>query len=474
MELVGREKELSLLFGALERKVSQFIALYGRRRVGKTYLVREAFDNDFCFYHTGYYNQPKKTQLDAFYKSLIKAGLAPECEKPRNWNEAFELLEGVIERHTEPKKILFLDEISWMDTPRSDFVSALEHFWNAFASARKDIVLIICSSATSWVIDNVLHSKGGFHNRLTLSIHLQPFTLNEVEEYVNYLGVALNRQQILEGYMALGGVPYYWSLIEKGMSINQYIDYLFFQKSALLKDEFVYLFHSLFNKPEAYISIINALAQKRKGLTRDEILKAVGLQSAESFSRKLEELENCDFIRVFPSRGKRKETLIQLIDPFILFYYRFIEHRSLDPQFWMHQSNMPETNSWKGYAFELVCLLHVEQMKWKLGISSVLTNVYSFSMQQNLENGIQGSQIDLVMERADRITNLFEMKYSHQEYLVTKEIDESLRRKRSDYQIGTKTKNAIQLTLVTPYGVIPNSYSNNLDSVLTTDDLFHK
>lgn len=474
MELVGRTKELALLHGALEKKESQFIAIYGRRRVGKTYLVREAFRNDFCFCHTGYYNQPRQNQIDAFYKSLRKAGLSPDYERPVNWSDAFDLLGTVIESRKESKKVLFLDEISWMDTPRSDFVTAVEHFWNAFASARDDVVLIICSSATSWVIDHVLHSKGGFHNRLSLSIHLQPFTLSEVEEYVNYLGVSLNRQQILEGYMVLGGVPYYWSHLEKGMSINQYIDYLFFQRGALLKDEFPYLFNSLFCKPETYVSIINALAQKRKGLTRGEMLKAVGLQSGASFTHKLEELENCDFIRIFPSQGKRKETLYQLIDPFILFYYRFIEHRSMDPHFWMHQSNMPETNSWKGYAFELVCLLHVDEMKWKLGISSVLTKVYSFFIPGDLEQGIQGSQIDLVLERSDRITNLFEMKYSHQEYLVTKEIDESLRRKRSDFQRGTKTRNAIQVTLVTPYGVIPNSYSNNLDSVLTADDLFHR
>ena len=415
MELVARAKELTLLRGTTEKKESQFVAVYGRRRVGKTYLVREAFRDGFCFSHTGYYNQPRKEQIVAFFKSLKKSGLPADTQVPENWKGAFELLEAVIEHNQNPKKILFLDEISWIDTPHSDFIPALEHFWNAFASARNDVILIICSSATSWVIDHVIHSKGGFHNRLTLSIHLQPFTLAEVEQYVRFMGIPMNRMQILEGYMSLGGVPYYWSLLEKGMSIDQYIDYLFFRKGALLKDEFMYLFHSLFRKPEPYICIIHALAKKRKGLTRGELLRAVGLISSESFSRKLEELENCDFIRVAPSIGKRKESMYQLIDPFVLFYYHFLEHRSLDTSFWMHQINMPATNTWKGLAFEMVCLLHVEEMKWKLGIASVLTKAYSFSIPEDIEKGIRGSQIDLVMERADKVVNLFEMKYSHQE-----------------------------------------------------------
>ena len=332
---------------------------------------------------------------------------------------------------------------------------------------------MICSSATSWVMDHVLHSRAGFHNRLTLSLHLQPFTLSEVEMYVHSLGVSLTRMQILEGYMTLGGIPYYWSHLEKGMSIDQYIDYLFFRKGALLKDEFSYLFQSLFAKPEPYMSIIQALSQKKKGLTRNELLKATGLKSSQGTTRKLEELENCDFIRIYTAYGNRKGTLYQLIDPFVLFYYHFLDHRSMDPQFWMHQANSPATNTWKGLAFELVCLLHVEEMKAKMGIASVLTEVFSFSVEKNLEKGIQGSQIDLVMKRADRVTNLFEMKYSQDRYMVTGSDDEALRRKRSDYQRVMGTRNTTYITLVTPYGVIQNSYAGNLDSVLTGDDLFY-
>jgi len=472
MEIIARKKELTLLHRALEKKESQFIAVYGRRRVGKTFLIREAFTDKFCFSHTGYYNQSKKEQLAGFVKSLKKAGFSSDSEPVKNWADAFYQLESMIEQCNNSKKILFLDEISWMDTQNSGFIPALEHFWNTFASARKDVILIICSSATSWVIDNVIHSRGGFHNRLTLSIHLQPFTLAEVETYIHSLDVPLTRMQILEGYMALGGVPYYWSHIEKGMSITQYIDFLFYQKGALLQDEFLFLFQSLFKKPEVYLNIIHALSKKRKGLTRNEILQATGCISSEGFSKKLTELESCDFIRIYTSYGKRKEKLYQLIDPFILFYYHFLEHRSMDMQFWMHHANTPLTNTWKGFAFELVCLLHVQEMKERLGIASVLTDVFSFSIQEDMENGIQGSQIDLVIKRADKVTNILEMKYASEEYLITKAVDDSLRRKRSDFQRTTGTKDAIQMILVTPYGVIQNTYASNLDFVLTAEDLF--
>ena len=472
MNFIARAEERMLLENSLQKPESQFIAVYGRRRVGKTWLIREVFANRFVFTHTGYYGLPKTDQLAGFLKSLKKAGLRCECKTLTNWMEAFDLLETLVEQSHAGKKILFIDELSWMDTARCDLVPALEHFWNAFASARKDVVLIVCSSATSWVIDHVFHNKGGLYNRLTLSIHLQPFTLSEVEEYVHSLGAQLSRIQIIEGYMALGGIPYYWSHIEKGMSIEQYIDYLFFRKGALLKDEYTYLFDSLFRQPEVYEKIIHALAQKRKGLTRNELLTATGMTSAGGTSKKLAELENCDFIRSFTSYGERKEKLYQLIDPFILFYYHFVEHRSLDPHFWMHQSNTPKTNTWKGLAFELVCLLHTQEIKNRLGIGSVLTEVFAFSVQPDPEAGIHGSQIDLVIKRADRVTNLIEAKYSQNEYLVNKTLDESMRRKRSDFLRVTGTRNAIHLTMIAPFGIIPNAYAGNFESVLTADDLF--
>ncbi len=472
MSLVARKEEQKLLNQAVCKHESQFIAVYGRRRVGKTYLIREFFSERFSFVHTGYFNLPRKEQLSGFFKSLQKAGLSSIHSCPKNWMEAFEQLEIVVEQSKAEKKILFLDELSWMDTPRCDLIPALEHFWNAFASARKDVILLICSSATSWVINHVIHNKGGLYNRLTLGIHLKPFQLGEVEEYVDSLGISMNRLQILEGYMALGGIPYYWSHLAKGMSIHQYIDYVFFRRGALLKDEYSYLFSSLFKQPEIYGKIVQTLYQKKKGMTRNEILKATGLTSAGGTSQMLRELENCDFIREYTSYGERKERIYQIIDPFILFYYHFLEPHPSDTQFWMHRVNTPATNSWKGLAFEMVCLLHTPKIKNALGIGSVLTEEFSFSVRENLEQGIHGSQIDLVLKRADRITNLIEIKFSQGEYLVTKALDEAMRRKRLDYQRASGSKNTIHLTMIAPYGVMQNSYANNLDSVVTGEDLF--
>ena len=473
MKSVARSEERKRLNHAAEKKNSQFIAVYGRRGVGKTCLVQEAFEGKFFFSHTGLYQLSRKEQLKGFFGSLLRAGLPDDFSAPANWMEAFNLLEVLIDQDQKgQKKILFLDEISWMDTIQSDIVPALEHFWNAYASARTDMVLIICSSAASWIIDHVIHSKGGFHNRLTLSIHLQPFTLKEAEEYLQSLDINLTRMEILEGYMVLGGIPCYWSHMEPGMPMDLNINRLFFKEGALLRDEHDILFKLLFRKPDAYISIIKALAGKKKGLTRSEILGATGLPGSGDTTKKLLELENCDMIRISTAYGERKGTRYQLNDPFLLFYYHFLDQRTMDSQLWMHQLNTPQISAWRELAFEMICLLHVEEIKKKLGFGSVLTEVFSFWSKENPEKGIQGSQIDLVIKRADKVTNLFEMKYSQEEYLITKSENDAMRRRRSDYVRTMRSKDAIHLTMISPYGVVPNAYAGNLTSVLTAEDLF--
>ncbi|WP_406043162.1 ATP-binding protein [Succinimonas sp.] len=358
-----------------------------------------------------------------------------------------------------------------MDTPRSDFIPALEHFWNAFASARKDVTLLRCSSSPSWVIDHAMHNVGGLYNHLTLSIHLEPFQLSETEEYVRSLGVSLYRRQILKGYMALRGIPYYWSRLKKGMSIDQYLDFLFFRRGALLKDECSGLFGSLFRQPEIFKKIVATLSQK-KIMTRNEILKAAGLTSAGGASKMLRDLENCDFIRECASYWERKERFYRFVDPFILFHYHFLEPRPGDTEFRMERANTTKTSRWQDLAFEMVSLLHTQKIKNALGIGAVLTEEFSFKVPENLDEGIYGSQIDLVLKRADRITNLIEMKYSEDEYLITKASDEAMRCKRSDYQRASGSKNAVHLMLIAPCGVMQNSYAGNLASVVTGEDLF--
>ena len=293
--LIERKKETEILRNALIADESRFVAVYGRRRIGKTFLVREVFGYRFTFQHSGISKGSLKEQLFAFSSSLKDSGYRFD-KQPANWLEAFEGLKELIRTSKEKKKTIFIDELSWMDTPKSNFVPALENFWNGFASARKDVLLIVCASATSWMISEIIHNKGGLYHRLTDQIHLYPFTLKECETYVESKGLTMNREQILQYYMIFGGVPFYWSLIKKGFSLAQNIDGILFAKDAPLKDEYDYLYSSIFKKPDVYLRIVETLGLKKAGMTRDELIDASGIANSGNLSQKLEELESCGFI----------------------------------------------------------------------------------------------------------------------------------------------------------------------------------
>ena len=472
MMLIGREQEISELNEARGSDRSEFVAVYGRRRIGKTFLIRETFQYQFTFQHAGLFKRKKSEQLYAFAGSLKDAGLSVGTP-PENWLQAFELLKDLIRLQPEGKKVIFIDELSWMDTPKSDLMAALEHFWNSWASARKDILLIICSSVTSWMIKKVIHNKGGLYHRLTHRIQLSPFTLRQCEEFSAAHGLGFSRNQILEAYMILGGIPFYWTFLKKEYSLAQNIDALFFDRNAELKDEFSHLFASLFRHPEDYIRIVEALARHGRGMTRNEILQATHLSGSGRFSEKLTDLENCGFIRSFdPFQKQRKETMYQLIDSFTVFYYHFLENRPKDMHFWTNQLNTPRMNTWNGLAFERVCLLHTDQIRFALGISGILTVTASWICGTDPDKGIRGSQVDLLMKRSDRVINLMEMKYSAAPYVITKKVYEDLLRKRSDFLLATGTSSAVHLTIITPFGLVPNQYSKEIQSQITLDHLF--
>lgn len=470
--LVGRKKEIELLNFILQAEDSHFAAVYGRRRVGKTFLVREVFGGRFTFQHAGLSEGGMKEQLFAFSSSLKEAGMS-DVRRPDNWLEAFEELKDLIRQSKEKRKVIFLDELSWMDTAKSDFMAALENFWNGFASARSDIVLIVCASATSWMLSKVVHNKGGLYNRLTQQIHLQNFTLKECEEYVQAAGLALNRNQILQYYMIFGGVPYYWGFLKKGLSLPQNVDAALFAKDAPLKEEFKYLYASVFKNPETYVKIIETLGRKKVGMTREELIETSGILNSGDLTSKLEELESCGFIRKYYAFGRKKKNAVyQLIDCFTLFYYKFLENAPNDEHFWTNQVNTPAVNAWMGLAFERVCMEHIGQIKRKLGISGVLTEVNSWYCKADADKGVFGSQIDLLITRKDQVINLCEIKYSGSEFTVTEKVDRSIRNKIHDLTLLTKTKYAIYPTLITTYGLVNNSYSGNIQSVVTAEDLF--
>lgn len=470
--LVGRKKEIELLNTVLKDDNSHFVAVYGRRRVGKTFLIRESFGYRFTFQHAGLSEGGMKEQLFAFTSSLKDAGYVA-LRRPKNWLEAFEGLKDLIRQSNEKRKVIFIDELSWMDTQKCDLMMALENFWNSFASARKDIVLIVCASATSWMLSKVVHNKGGLYNRLTEQINLRTFTLKECEEYVQAAGLVLNRNQILQYYMIFGGVPYYWGFLKKGLSLSQNIDNTLFAKDAPLKEEFKYLYASVFKNPEVYIKIIETLGLKKVGMTREELIEASGIVNSGDLSFKLEELESCGFIRKYYAFGmKKKNAVYQLMDCFTLFHFKFLKDAPTDEHFWSNQINTPLVNTWMGLAFERVCMQHVDQMKWKLGISGVLTEVNSWYCKADPDKGIFGSQIDLLITRKDQVINLCEMKYSGSEYTVTEKVNRNIQNKINDLVLLTGTKYAIYPTLVTTYGLVNNSYAENIQSVITLDDLF--
>ena len=470
--LIGREKERETLLRLLDSEQSEFVAVYGRRRVGKTYLVREAFNYQFAFQHTGLLDAPLKEQLAEFRESLYAAGMG-KCAMPHTWSEAFRLLQRHLTAAPEGKKVIFIDELPWMDTPRSNFIRALDHFWNAWATTRKDIVLIVCGSATSWIIENIVMNYGGLHNRLTRQIHLQPFNLHECELYCKHQKLGYTRRQILEAFMVMGGVPYYWSFMQKGLSLAQNIDHLFFAENGELTHEYDALYASLFRNPKLHLAIINTLATKKVGMSREELVKNANLVDSGSFSTALKELEQCSFIRRYTYIGKKnRDALYQLMDNYTLFYFKFIQQNvNGDKHFWTSQLSTPIHDTWAGLAFERVCLQHLEQIKKALGFSAVISTAHSWTHKPKDEND-KGVQIDLLIDRNDDVINLCEMKYSKDEYQIDGDEDQWLRRRVSTFQRETGTKKAIHLTMITTYGIQPGGYADDIQSQVTMDDLF--
>lgn len=466
--MIGREKEKATLLRLQKSHQSEFVVIYGRRRIGKTFLVRETFKQKFTFSHTGLANSVKNKQLEIFYNSLCKYGY--HGKKPKDWLEAFMFLEVVITSSRNKKKVVFIDEIPWIDTPKSDFLPALEHFWNDFAAARKDVLLIICGSATSWIINKVFHNRGGLHNRTTCRIALQPFTLLECDKYAKERCLALNRQQITELYMALGGVAYYWSLLQPSDSVAQSIDALFFAQDAALENEFHELYASLFKNSEPYMKIVEVLGKIRIGLTRNEISKAAKIESSGSLTTYLEELEQCGFLRHYRAIGAyKKGTIFQLIDNYSVFYFSFLyKEKPSDVHFWTNTLNTPQQNAWQGLAFERVCILHVEQIKNVLGIAGVRTDVYSWKTDATKTQ--DGAQVDMIIDREDGIINLCEIKFSAKQFIITKSYNEQLINNVEAFR--EHTIKPIHLTMITTKGIKENSYSKNIQNSIELNQLF--
>ncbi|SFR81619.1 AAA family ATPase [[Clostridium] aminophilum] len=472
MKIIGRKYEKNSLFQCLRSNRPEFVVVYGRRRIGKTYLVREFFNRQFSFYATGLSETKTKNQLRAFNESLCSYGYN-ENMPPKDWFEAFGRLRKLLESekvYREPinnKRVVFLDELPWMDTARSDFKSALDYFWNSWASSQEDLVLIVCGSATSWIITNLLSSKKGFHNRITKQIHLNPFSLSECEKLFELNDIVMTRSQMIECYMVFGGVPLYLNLLDSRLSLAQNINELCFKEYGELHDEYTNLFYSLFDKPEKHMSILEALAKKKSGMTRTELSKESKIGGGSVLTKDLKELEECGFIRRYSDIKKgSKEAFYQLIDPFTLFAIKFLENKTFDS--WNTYINSPGYNSWRGTSFEIVCFNHIDKIKQVLGISGIETSEFTW---RNTDSD-KGAQIDLIISRKDGVINLCEMKFTNAEYSLDEDEYKKIQNRIDSFQNESDAKGAIHVTLICGNGFKYNKYSNIAQNIITGEDLF--
>jgi len=469
--IFGRQRELRILDEAWESDSSEFIAIYGRKRVGKTFLVKEYFDNTFAFYCEGIINEKKRSAQLKNFNAEIKNFGRHDLPEAKDWMDAFDNLKELLETSAcNGKKVIFIDEIHSMATKNSGFLSALGHFWNRWASSRSDVLLIICGSATSWIVENILGNRGGLHNRVTKQFQMEPFRLDECEAFLISIGMSFSRYQIVQVYMILGGIPFYLKLLRPELSFQQNIDAIYFAPDAPLRNEYRFLFHSLYDQPERYLNVIEALAEKGIGLTFSEIAAKSSLGANGHLTKILSDLTECGFVRVYLGFGKtEKASLYQLIDPFVLFHLRFNNvSRRYVSDFWSHYSSTPAHSAWAGIAFEKACLLHIPQIKAALGISGVLTEAYSWRSRGE----DAGTQIDLVLSRADNIIHLFEIKFYASPFTIDKEYSLKLKDKHALFAQETKTKKAAHITLLTTYGLTRNAYSGEILFQLTLDDLF--
>lgn len=470
--MVAREKERAKFDELVNANQSDFVVVFGRRRVGKTYLVREHFEQKFTFYAVGLPNSTTRKQLINFYGCLQKYNTNNiDIPIPKNWIEAFESLKKILTRNKSRKKVIFIDELPWFDTSKSHFLSALEHFWNSWASARKDILLITCGSAASWMINKIINNRGGLHNRVTHRMKIVPFTLSESEKLLKANQVVCSKYQIVEMYSVFGGIPFYINAIEKGLSMQQNINKICFSDDGILKNEFDNLYASLFKNSENHIEIINSLSKKAKGMTRSEIIAAAKIPNGGGTTKVLDELVECDFIRKYYQFDKKnKDCIYQLTDFYSLFYLKFIkDNKQAVNNFWLNAIDNPKRRSWTGYAFELVCLLHTEKIKEKLGIGGILTSEASWRSSDK-ENG---AQIDLLIDRRDQVVNVCEMKFSINEFTIDKKYEMELRNKIGTFKNETKTRKAVFLTMITTFGVKNNEiYGGLVQNQIIMDDLF--
>jgi AAA+ ATPase superfamily predicted ATPase len=470
--IIGRKKEILQLDSITQSKKSEFLAVYGRRRVGKTFLIREYCAYTFDFQISGLANADTTQQLFNFDTALRAQSNLIFDTPSSNWLAAFQRLIAHIESKTHTaKKVIFIDELPWFDTPASDFIMGLEHFWNSWATNRKDILLIVCGSAASWMLNVLINNEGGLHNRITQKMKIAPFNLQETEAMLVAKNCVLDRYQIVQLYMTMGGIPYYLEAIQPNLSATQNIQALFFEKSGFLKNEFFNLYRSLFRKYDIYEKIVETLATKTSGMQRSDIIQLSGVASGGTLTKVLTDLEESGFITAYAALdNKQKNILYRLSDFYTAFYFKFLKDGKYQGEnSWINLMDSPIQRTWQGFTFEQVCIDHVWQVKKVLGISGIQSSNAAWKGS----TGEKSAQIDLLIDRRDQVINVCECKFSLDTFSINKEYSEKLRSKIATFKAATNTQKAVFLTMITSYGTEKNKYANLLvQNEVTMDDLF--
>jgi uncharacterized protein len=471
MNIVGRQEETIILQDYLSSNESSFLAMYGRRRVGKTYLIRQVFENNIVFECAGLKDEIKKVQLENFSTTLNEYSKKYN-NLPSSWLQAFnQLKEHILTLKGKKKKVIFLDEISWFDGAKAGFIPALNNFWNQFCVKRKDIILVICGSVASWIINKIVNDKGGLHNRITQSILLKPFTLLETKHYLALKKITLSNKDIAQLYMIIGGIPYYLNFVKKGKSIALILNDLFFNKQAGLANEFEKLYAALFSNHELHVALIKTLASKHSGMRREELIAKSKLQSGKGISTALIELEQCGFIECLnPIKNLNVDKIYRLLDEYSLFYLNFLASTSkkIDGQ---KLESSQKFRIWSGYAFENLCIRHQYNIATKLGIHGIVYDVFSWTTKGDTYN--KGAQIDLIFDRSDNCINLFEIKFNAKPFVLTKDYAKQLTSKKEIFIEKTKTKKSVFTTLITANGSIKNEHHlSTITNEILLEDLF--
>ena len=473
-QLIGRVAEKAILNKLKTTQEAELVVIYGRRRVGKTFLVRQAYERDLILEFSGIHRADLKLQLRNFAEALAKANHLLVPATPKGWFEAFNTLEVLLAPLLrKQKKVMFFDEFPWINTPKSGFLQAFEHFWNTWACKQKNLIVVICGSSASWMIQKVINNKGGLHNRVTKKIRLLPFSVAETAAYLRSRKIVLDQYQILQLYMAIGGIPHYLKEVEKGESATQVIDKLCFSKDGFLYNEFNNLYAALFNNAEQHIAVIKALTTKKSGLTRNEIISTCQIKSGGSISVIIDELTESGFIACQHTFGRNtKDSIYKLIDEFSIFYLYFMATKKVQGEgSWMRYAASTSYKSWSGVAFESVCLKHVQEIKKGLGIGSVYTDLSGWQYQGKKKE--EGAQIDLVIDRPDNCINLCEIKFTTDQFEINKKYAQQLENKLKVFKAKTRTKKTCFITVISTYGLKnKDKYPGLVQSELTLDYLF--